>query len=409
MPSLINSNIQLAVESLRKNRGRTFLSALGIAIGVASIVLILSLTGGVNRLVSTSANKNNNDLILVRPSNGKNLTENIIGELTSSNQYSKSSLTFEDLEAIKKIDHVASVAPLAVSSANLKIGDKSTQPISVLATTPNFAESAGLTLKNGQFLASSLQENVAVIGYKSAMQLFGTTYSITKTFTYNDQHFMIIGVLDELNDPINYNNVDLDHSVIININFASTFESSIQIQQINVRTKTSDAIASVRDEIDKTLQKNKNGTDSYQIVSGNDNLHPTGSLLSIVSGMLTLIASISLVVGGIGVMNIMLVSVAERTREIGIRKAVGASASHILLQFLFEAIILSVLGGILGFILGYILAFLVSLVTPFAPFISWQILAITGVVTLLIGIVFGVYPAAKASTRDPITSLKYYR
>ena len=409
MPSLINSNIQLAVESLRKNRGRTFLSALGIAIGVASIVLILSLTGGVNRLVSTSANKNNNDLILVRPSNGKNLTENIIGELTSSNQYSKSSLTFEDLEAIKKIDHVASVAPLAVSSANLKIGDKSTQPISVLATTPNFAESAGLTLKNGQFLASSLQENVAVIGYKSAMQLFGTTDAITKTFTYNDQHFMIIGVLDELNDPINYNNVDLDHSVIININFASTFESSIQIQQINVRTKTSDAIASVRDEIDKTLQKNKNGTDSYQIVSGNDNLHPTGSLLSIVSGMLTLIASISLVVGGIGVMNIMLVSVAERTREIGIRKAVGASASHILLQFLFEAIILSVLGGIFGFILGYILAFLVSLVTPFAPFISWQILAITGVVTLLIGIVFGVYPAAKASTRDPITSLKYYR
>lgn len=409
MPSLINSNIQLAVESLRKNRGRTFLSALGIAIGVASIVLILSLTGGVNRLVSTSANKNNNDLILVRPSNGKNLTENIIGELTSSNQYSKSSLTFEDLEAIKKIDHVASVAPLAVSSANLKIGDKSTQPISVLATTPNFAESAGLTLKNGQFLASSLQENVAVIGYKSAMQLFGTTDAITKTFTYNDQHFMIIGVLDELNDPINYNNVDLDHSVIININFASTFESSIQIQQINVRTKTSDAIASVRDEIDKTLQKNKNGTDSYQIVSGSDNLHPTGSLLSIVSGMLTLIASISLVVGGIGVMNIMLVSVAERTREIGIRKAVGASASHILLQFLFEAIILSVLGGILGFILGYILAFLVSLVTPFAPFISWQILAITGVVTLLIGIVFGVYPAAKASTRDPITSLKYYR
>ena len=409
MPSLINSNIQLAVESLRKNRGRTFLSALGIAIGVASIVLILSLTGGVNRLVSTSANKNNNDLILVRPSNGKNLTENIIGELTSSNQYSKSSLTFEDLEAIKKIDHVASVAPLAVSSANLKIGDKSTQPISVLATTPNFAESAGLTLKNGQFLASSLQENVAVIGYKSAMQLFGTTDAITKTFTYNDQHFMIIGVLDELNDPINYNNVDLDHSVIININFANTFESSIQIQQINVRTKTSDAIASVRDEIDKTLQKNKNGTDSYQIVSGNDNLHPTGSLLSIVSGMLTLIASISLVVGGIGVMNIMLVSVAERTREIGIRKAVGASASHILLQFLFEAIILSVLGGILGFILGYILAFLVSLVTPFAPFISWQILAITGVVTLLIGVVFGVYPAAKASTRDPITSLKYYR
>ena len=125
--------------------------------------------------------------------------------------------------------------------------------------------------------------------------------------------------------------------------------------------------------------------------------------------MLTIVAGISIIVGGVGIMNIMLVSVSERTREIGIRKAVGASASNILLQFLFESIILSVLGGIFGFALGYIFAFLISLVTPFAPYISWEILGITGGVTLLIGIIFGVYPAAKAALKDPITSLKYYR
>ena len=125
--------------------------------------------------------------------------------------------------------------------------------------------------------------------------------------------------------------------------------------------------------------------------------------------MLTLVASISLVVGGVGIMNIMLVSVSERTREIGIRKSVGASSGNILLQFLFESTILSVMGGILGFALGYIGAFIISLLTPFAPHISWGILGITGGVSLFVGILFGIYPAIKAASKDPITSLKFYR
>ena len=137
-------------------------------------------------------------------------------------------------------------------------------------------------------------------------------------------------------------------------------------------------------------------------------MHPAGSLLSIVSGMLTLVASISLVVGGIGIMNIMLVSVSERTREIGIRKSVGASSGNILLQFLFESIILSITGGIFGFVLGYIGAFVISLMTPFAPHISWQIVGITSAVSFTVGILFGIYPAIKAANKDPITSLKYY-
>lgn len=409
MALLLSTHLQLATESLRKNRGRTFLSALGIAIGVSSIVLILSLTGGINRLISTTSDKNNANLILVRPNNGKDVAENIISELTSSNQYSKSSLTLEDVETIKAVDGVASASPLAISTANLKVGDKTTQSVNILATSTNFAKTAGLTLKNGQFLETSLQDNVAVVGYKTAMSIFGTTDAITKTFTYNNQHFMIVGVLEEINDPINYNNIDLDNSIIININYASTFESSIQIQQINVRTENSDAVASVSEKITEELRKTKNGDDSFSVISGNQNLQPTGSLLSIISAMLTVIASISLIVGGVGIMNIMLVSVSERTREIGIRKAVGASAGNILLQFLFESIILSILGGILGFALGYIFAFLISLVTPFSPYISWQILGITGAVALLIGIIFGVYPAAKAALKDPITSLKYYR
>jgi len=220
---------------------------------------------------------------------------------------------------------------------------------------------------------------------------------------------MVVGVLDEVNDPINYNGIDIDESIIIDINYASTFESSIQIQQIDVRTITTDAVPKATESIKTNLTEAKNGDQSFTVITSSEDMHPAGSLLSIVSSMLTLVASISLVVGGVGIMNIMLVSVSERTREIGIRKSVGASSGNILLQFLFESIILSIMGGILGFTLGYAGAFIISLITPFAPHISWQILATTGAVSLIVGVLFGIYPAIKAACKDPIASLKFYR
>ena len=409
MALLLNTHFHLAVDSLRQNRGRTFLSALGIAIGVASIVLILSLTGGIDRLISTNSNKEYANLILVRPSTTKSVTDNIIDELTSNNQYVKSNLTLEDVETISKIKEVSAVAPLAISNSAITVNDRVHQGASIVATNADLEKILGLHIKNGQFLDYSLRENVAVIGYDIATQMFGGTEAITKTFSYNGQQFMVVGVLDKVEDPINFNGVDLDNSILINIKYASTFESSIQIQQINVRTNTTDDVAKAVDSINSGLSKAKNGDQSFELITGDTNLHPAGSLLSIISSMLTLVASISLIVGGVGIMNIMLVSVSERTREIGIRKAVGASASNILLQFLFESIILSILGALMGFILGYIFAFLISLITPFAPHISWEILGITGAVSIIVGVIFGIYPAIKAASKDPITSLKFYR
>ena len=409
MALLLNTHFHLAIDNLRRNRGRTFLSALGIAIGVASIVLILSLTGGINNLISANSDKANADLILVRPSTGKDATENIISELTSNSQFVKSNLTLEDVKTIDKISEVSAVAPIAASTSAIKIGDRTIQGINIVATNQEFSNVTSLHLKNGQFLDSSLRKNVAVLGYNIAIQQFGGTEAITKTFTYNGQHFMVVGVLDEVNDPINYNGINIDESIIIDINYASTFESSIQIQQIDVRTATTDAVPKATELIKQNLTEAKNGDQSFSVITSTEDMHPAGSLLSIVSSMLTLVASISLVVGGVGIMNIMLVSVSERTREIGIRKSVGASSGNILLQFLFESIILSVMGGILGFALGYIGAFVISLITPFAPHISWQILAITGAVSLIVGVLFGIYPAIKAACKDPIASLKFYQ
>lgn len=410
MGLLLRTHLSIALDSLHRNRVRTFLSALGIAIGVASIVLIMSLTGGIGSLISASSDKNNANLILVRPSTGKELAENLIDELTANNQYAKSSLTLDDTTSIAKLGNIEAVAPIASNISAVTIGDKSYQSINVVATNADLIKTAKLALKNGQFFEESgTHNNAAVIGHDLATKLFGTTDILARTFQYGDQKFIIIGVLEKTDSPINYNGVDFDNSILIDINFANSFESSIQIQQINVRTTTTDSTESVAEEIKTKLTNSKKGDTTFQVLTGSSNFQPAGSLLSIISSMLTLVASISLIVGGVGIMNIMLVSVSERTREIGIRKAVGASSGNILLQFLFESIILSFIGGIMGIALGYATAFAISLITPFAPHISWSILGITCLTSLIVGVIFGVYPAAKAATKDPITSLKVYR
>lgn len=410
MGLLLRTHLSIALDSLHRNRARTFLSALGIAIGVASIVLIMSLTGGIGSLINASSDKNNANLILVRPSTGKELAENLIDELTANNQYAKSSLTLDDTTSIAKLGNIEAVAPIASNISAVTIGDKSYQSINVVATNADLIKTAKLALKNGQFFEESgTHNNAAVIGHDLATKLFGTTDILARTFQYGDQKFIIIGVLEKTDSPINYNGVDFDNSILIDINFANSFESSIQIQQINVRTTTTDSTESVAEEIKTKLTNSKKGDTTFQVLTGSSNFQPAGSLLSIISSMLTLVASISLIVGGVGIMNIMLVSVSERTREIGIRKAVGASSGNILLQFLFESIILSFIGGIMGIALGYATAFAISLITPFAPHISWSILGITCLTSLIVGVIFGVYPAAKAATKDPITSLKVYR
>ena len=410
MGLLLRTHLSIALDSLHRNRARTFLSALGIAIGVASIVLIMSLTGGIGSLISASSDKNNANLILVRPSTGKELAENLIDELTANNQYAKSSLTLDDTTSIAKLGNIEAVSPIASNISAVTIGDKSYQSINVVATNADLIKTAKLALKNGQFFEESgTHNNAAVIGHDLATKLFGTTDILARTFQYSDQKFIIVGVLEKTDSPINYNGVDFDNSILIDINFASSFESSIQIQQINVRTTTTDSTESVAEEIKTKLTNSKKGDTTFQVLTGSSNFQPAGSLLSIISSMLTLVASISLIVGGVGIMNIMLVSVSERTREIGIRKAVGASSGNILLQFLFESIILSFIGGIMGIALGYATAFAISLITPFAPHISWSILGITCLTSLIVGVIFGVYPAAKAATKDPITSLKVYR
>ena len=407
MGMLLRTHFELAKSSLRQNRTRSFLTTLGIAIGVAAIILILSLMGSISVMVSGQVSQIGQDLIVVRPSATKDTVTSIVDELTSSAQYLKSNLTMKDVAAIERIDNIASVAPLAVSVNSVK-GEETVPSATIVGTNSDFVKIQNLTLKSGTFLKEDAKTNTAVIGAKLANDLYGTGEPIGKTIQLLGGKFIIVGVLAEVDDPINFNNLDLDQCLFVSAKALNEIDNTLQIQQINIRAENTDGLAETVEAIRETLITSKAGDTNFTVLYGDEITHPAGTLFSIISGILAIVAGISLVVGGIGVMNIMLVSVAERTHEIGVRKAVGASFSNIFMQFLIEALILTVLGGILGLILGYALAFGLCLITPFEPYIPWEIIAVAFLTSFVVGMIFGLYPAVKAANKNPIYSLKFW-
>ncbi len=409
MALLIRTHMKLARTSIKENRTRSFLTCLGIAIGIASIILILSLTGSISNLISKEISGIGSDLIVVRPSTNKDSVTSVIEELTASSSFQKSNLRLSDVDTIKKIENVEAVAPIAVSSNTLKNEENIINSATILGTTLDFNSIEPLALKNGGFINENNKENSVVVGHMLSLELYNTSNPVGRTLEFMGKKFIVVGILEEINESINFDNVDFNNAVIMDINQLDKVAGTPQIQQINVRVSNTEALEAVSGQIKTDLIEAKAGDTNFKVLYGNEITHPANNLLNIISGMLAIVAGISLVVGGIGVMNIMLVSVAERTHEIGIRKAVGASAYNILMQFILESLILCVLGGFLGIVLGYILAFFVSIITPFTPYISWQVLVVTLGTTIIVGILFGIYPALKAASKNPIESLKHYR
>ncbi len=409
MALLLRTHLKLARASIRENRTRSFLTCLGIAIGIASIILILSLTGSISNLIKAEVSEIGTDLIVVRPSSAKDSVTNIVEELTASSSFERSNLSLSDVEIISKTSGVKNVAPLAISTNTIKNDDNLIASATILGTTPEFIQIEPFALRYGAFLSDKNKENSVVVGSMLSLLLFNTSNPVGKTLEFHGKNYMVVGVLEEIDKTINFDNVDFNNTLIMDLNTLEQAIGPVQIQQINIKADTTGVLEETSAKIREELINNKSGDTNFTVAYGSDITHPSSTLLSIISGMLALVAGISLVVGGIGVMNIMLVSVAERTHEIGIRKAVGASAYNILMQFLFESLILSVFGAFLGIILGYLLAFLISIITPFTPYISLEILLIVFLTSLLVGVVFGIYPALKAANKNPIESLKHYR
>ncbi|HEV7952000.1 MAG TPA: ABC transporter permease [Candidatus Saccharimonadales bacterium] len=407
---LIFEHIQNAYHSLRSTKLRTLLTVLGIAIGVASITTILALSGGVTKLVSNQVDDLGGNIAVIRPS----VTEKSLNDLANPSTagiFATSTLTEKDLQGVEAIEGVEAAAPLMILNGSIKATTSGTKPAdsTIIATTPALETIARLPVRDGQFIDNVTDQFTTVIGSQLSIDLFGTDQSIGQTFIYRGQSFRVIGILDRINNPINYNNVDFDHTAIISLETGKGFNQGIaQIQQINVSARDVTQLPSVMTAINKQLFVNHGDEKDFTVLSGKEIAEPTSNFFTSITLLMTVIAGISLVVGGVGIMNIMLVGVAERTREIGLRKAVGASNANIAWQFLIEALIMSLLGGILGYLSGYLIAFMISTVLPFDPIFTWQIAAISLGIAVTVGGIFGLYPAIRAAQKDPIESLRQY-
>lgn len=409
MRLLLMNHIQNAYQSLRSNKMRSGLTMLGITIGVASITTILALSGGASKIVTDQVDELGGNIAVIRPGAPSKTPLNDLAQFPAQQQFTASTLTEVDLAYIRTIDHVEAAAPVMVLTGAIE-GDETAPPNTpIVATSPELADISKLAVREGQFLDPALNDNTAVIGPQLSIDIFGTEMSIGKTVLIRGKQFTIVGVLKRTNNPINYNGVDFDNAVVISQKSGHVLNRGIaQIQQINIRSDSIATLDQVIVEVNKALLTTHHDQVDFTVLSGNQIAQPTNQMFYAIAGATTAIAAISLLVGGIGVMNIMLVSVAERTREIGIRKALGASNGDIVSQFLIESLALSIGGGVGGYLSGYILAFAISTLMPFDPVFSWEIAGVAGVISLIVGVLFGLYPAIRAARKDPIDALRQY-
>ena len=407
-PRVLKTNIENAIESLHANRLRTFLTMLGVMIGIASVVVIFSLSGGVSSMISNQIVAEGGALAVVRPKELTANDKNVITSLATSKSFTQSSITNEDLGMISKIKEVSAVAPLANFSAKVR-GDGEEKYANLLATSPNLDQTVSLKVHEGQFIADSANANTVVLGNQMAIDLFGTTQAVGKEVAMKGEKFIVIGVLAHQSSSINFSNVDFNNTAIIPYETAKRIiGDNLQIQQVNIHAKSINSLGTIQKQIESDLLKKHNGERDFEVLTGKNISHPSDKFIELSTLILAIVASVSLVVGGIGIMNIMLVNVSERTREIGIRKALGANNRHILFQFLTESMIISLGGGLFGYLIGYAFSFGVSMFLPFSPIISWQIALLVCGLSTVVGVIFGLYPAFRAARKDPIVSLRQY-
>jgi putative ABC transport system permease protein len=299
------------------------------------------------------------------------------------------------------------VAPQASSSGMVKAGNKS-RTTTILGTTPEYADINSITVQSGRFLLQfdvDYNQRVAVVGTAVVNDIFQGANPIGKTIKIIGQQFKVVGVLTETANAQDSSN---DDRVLIPINVATKLSQSATIRNFSVKATSADTVNAAVDALNTFLIKVFSSSKAFRVTNMAQVLSTLNSITGVMTMVLAGIAAISLVVGGIGIMNIMLVSVTERTREIGIRKAIGAKKKNILVQFLIEALVVTGIGGIMGVLIGVgIIKFVLGglKLVPVVYSVKWIILSFG--ISLGTGVVFGIYPANKAANLNPIDALMY--
>ncbi|MGO9179242.1 MAG: ABC transporter permease [Candidatus Limnocylindrales bacterium] len=394
----------LALSRLGTGKLRTALTMLGIIIGVASVVALVSVAQGATSGINSRLESLGTNLLTVNAGGSvSGATRGAFGSATT--------LTLDDATAISKLVGVAGVAP-ELSTSALVVAGAENETTTVIGTGPDYPLVFAYDIWQGSFLNQASLDNdlrVAVLGATTADDLDLGASAIGTDITIEGYPFRVIGIL-QAKGGTGFQSPD--DEVLIPLSTARTlFVGTTSVRSVGVSVASAKQMETVKSEITTLLEQRHDiatgGTDDFTIADQSQLLSTTSSVSTLLTVLLAGIASISLIVGGIGIMNIMLVSVRERTREIGIRKAIGARGRDILLQFLIEALVLSLAGGLIGIIVGVAISVMIALLAGWAIAFNPLTIAVPVIFSLLIGIVFGVWPASQAARLDPVVALSY--
>ncbi|MED3470357.1 ABC transporter permease [Bacillus thuringiensis] len=392
--------MKIALSSILSHKLRSALTMLGIIIGVGSIITVVAIgQGGEASLKSQFVGDGNNVISIHYSSN--------INDPFSMETNEQPHLTEEDIFEIKKIPEIAQVVTTNEKMEALDIEEKK-EMVKITGIDTNYFKVNQVEILKGHSLQESdiiHANNVVIISENTEKKLFSNNNSVSQIIEIKGQPFQIIGVYKAEGGFMGIESLEM----LIPLTQWPTLYGTEEIQNISVQAKNIDNLDEAGKKAAAVLNSRMSSefTGKYEVT----NLKAIQENISKMTGIMTMIisgiAGISLVVGGIGVMNIMLVSVTERTREIGVRKALGATRSKILLQFLIEAVMLTLLGGLIGIALGYGGAYIVSAIAKWPPLISWEVVVGGVLFSMTLGIIFGLIPANKAAKLDPIEALRY--
>lgn len=400
--SFRQDNLRLAYQNLRSTRGRSFLTMLGIIIGVAAVILVVSIGQGVKEQIAGQLGRFGKRTITIQAGSASS------GDLlTGMSATASTLLTENDLHVVQKVAGVEIAAPISNATGSVA-GDHTVNTPFVVATTADFTDIVHQPIQYGGFFDTDSSRNTVVLGEAIAHQLFDDNAPLGQTLTWRGEHFIVAGVFNHFTAPPFSLEANFNNAVFVPYQTAQKLSGSILgMRQIVVKATADADVANTINAVHAALRSAHGGSDDVTVLRADESDAASNRTIHLLTVLISGAAIIALIVGGVGIMDVMLVSVTERMHEIGLRKAIGATNRQIMRQFIAEAFVLSGIGALIGVAVAAAAVGLLRLYSNLQPVLVWQIMIIAPLIAIGIGLFFGSMPALKAARKDPIEALRH--